>query len=138
MIRLRAATRRAKMSVGLSIAMIMLVTGTVLGSSYNSTIWYDTTLSGAVRWYDGQNIQISMNSHVDRAGSSQNFHTVQLYRRSCILWCGDALIGSKQIPREGFGSSRWTNVGSGNYWFYFYKSFDGVHVWSDNVWMRNN
>lgn len=49
MIRLRTRAGRAKLAVVASLALAVMMVGTVLGASYNSTIWYDTTLTGAVR-----------------------------------------------------------------------------------------
>lgn len=43
-----------------------------------------------------------------------------------------------QPKRVGYGSYRWTNVGPDEYFFYFYKSYDGVIVWSDDVYMYND
>lgn len=41
----------------------MALAGAALASSYQSTYYFDTTLTGATRSYNGQNIHITFNSH---------------------------------------------------------------------------
>lgn len=39
------------------------------------------------------------------------------------------------MKRNGFSHAEWTNVGSGNYYFRFVKSHDGIYVVSNDVAM---
>lgn len=135
---LRTRAVRAKVAALAGLGAILLTASVVLASSYWSTIWFDTTLTGSVRYYDGQNITISMISHTERCCNATNTYQVSLYRRECWAWCSNVRIGTVNVPRTGHsGNKTWSNVGPGNYYFYFQKTFDGVLVWSDNVWMRN-
>lgn len=135
----RARKRRPAM-VGVGTVMLLVImAGVVLASSYNSTIDYTVQVVGAVRTYDGPNhMNISLTSQQSGPGASTT-HRVTLVRRTCFIFCSEDLIGSVQVPRNGASGVRtWTNVGAGNYYFYFTKANDGVRITSNNVHMFSN
>ncbi len=110
-----------------------------LASSYWSTVDFTVALNGAVRSYDHSNMNIELNSVSSAPGANIKTYTIKLYRHSCVLFiCNDDFIGSVLVRRDGFGSGRWTNVGSGDYWFRFEKANDGVRVQSSDVHMFSN
>lgn len=124
--------------VGLgTIVALLLFAGTALASSYWSTLDYKTQAIGAVRSYSGSNVAISLTSVQSGPGVSTT-HRVTLVRRTCAIVCWEDQIGSVNVPRNGASGQRtWTNVGSGNYYFYFTKAADGVRITSNNVHMWN-
>jgi len=62
--------------------------------------------------------------------------SVSLYRDN-PWYIGDDFIGKVSFPRNGTKTTAWTNVGSGDYYFYFTKANDGATVSSSNVHMHN-
>ncbi|ARU61273.1 hypothetical protein CBW65_09915 [Tumebacillus avium] len=101
-------------------AMVAMVPFTALASSYN--IWYefDTTLTGQTRYYDGQNISLSLNSSTPISGITT--FNVMLYRE--VNWGVDVVVGSGTAQRNGVTSLKFPNVGPENYYTYFSKAYD--------------
>lgn len=61
-------------------------------------------------------------------------YRVELYRKTG--WFTKDKIGSVNLSRYSYGSAKWTNVGKGEYYFYFVKARDGVSVRSSKVIMK--
>ena len=61
-------------------------------------------------------------------------YRVELYRKNG--WFTSSKVGSAKLSRYKYGSAKWTNVGKGEYFFYFVKARDGVTVKSKNVVMK--
>ncbi len=133
----RAPVRKA--ALVLAIVLSVLVSNVAIASSYWSTLWFGTSLTGATRSYVGANIHIDMHSTTNgECCNAQSVYYIRLYRNTCWVWCTVDYIGEVTAPRNGWsGTKTWSNVGSGNYYFYFYKTNDGVHVSSDDVHMYN-
>lgn len=121
----------------ISLALMLITFATVVfASSFTSTFSFDTTLEGASRYYDGSNMNFSATS-VSVGGIQHNVATtyeVSLYRSR---WFKDDFIGTKLLPRDCAGSASWNNVGSGTYYFSFWKAYDGVTIKSNDVEMYN-
>ena len=85
--------------------------------------------------FNGKNISISTTCYTTGTNSSSNF-SVTLYRKNTIT---TDTIGSASLKRNGSSSAKWSNVGSGNYYFYFSKANDGAWVKAKrgNVKMSN-
>lgn len=107
----------------------------IFASSYTSTLNFTATCTGPTRNYTGQDMNISMSCTTD----TPPYHPVQDFRvelyRSNFL--GPTYIGSTRFLRAGSNSAAWTNVGSGDYYFYFSKAIDNYYVDSGNVLMCN-
>lgn len=51
-------------------------------SSYTSTLYFNTTLTGATRYYNGSDISISANLYTTGVGyNSSQYYTVSLYKK---------------------------------------------------------
>ncbi|MRS13271.1 MAG: hypothetical protein EG823_09450 [Actinobacteria bacterium] len=130
------ALRQTRGSALIVIALVVLTVAMPLAafaSDYSSTLSYTYKLTGATRSYSHGNINIT--AYCSSSSTAPiTTHVVRLYRDNA--WPkGDDYIGYKTWPRRGSGSGRWTSVGSGNYYFKFEKSDDGVRVYSDYVHM---
>jgi hypothetical protein len=130
---------RLKAAIAVAILLVVLVSNVALASSYWSTLWFNTSLTGATRHYDGTNVHIDMHSTTNgECCNAESVYYIQLHRKTCWVWCTDDYIGQVSVPRNGWsGTKTWTNVGAGDYYFYFYKTNDGVHVSSSDVHMYN-
>ena len=91
-------------------------------SSYYSSASFGNTLRGATRSYSGSNITISM-SGVTCNGCAVSAYNISLWRN--VSWGADQRIGTSQCPSNYACQKTWTNVGSGNYYFYFERAADG-------------
>lgn len=109
-------------------------------NSYSSNVAFATTVTGPTRKYEGQNIAISMTTYIDRPASPyaySNEFAVSLYRKNFL---GNSKIGTAYFPRDSKGKvivKKWSNVGPGNYYFFFSKGFDKANIKSNNVKMYN-
>ncbi len=84
-------------------------------------------------------MNISLTSYSEKTGAFVTTYGITFYRHRCVLFvCNDDLIGSATVPRDGYGSGRWTSVGSGDYFFSFSKANDGFWVDSNSVYMYSN
>jgi len=111
-------------------------------SKYESTLSFDSTCTGATRHYDGQNIQISLLTYPTSITVSEfensifsKQYGITLYRKGW-LWYSDK-IGTVKPDVLKYTTSKWSNVGSGDYYFYFFKERNGVNIASDEVIMEN-
>lgn len=131
---MRQQRRRRPISVTIGVLGATLIfAGTAVAASYWSTLDYTVQVVGAVRSYNCNNISLSLTSAQSGPGVSTT-HRATLVRRTCFIVCNEDTIGSVNVPRNGASGQRtWTNVGSGNYYFYFTKANDGVRITSNNV-----
>lgn len=111
-------------------------------NSYASTLAFQGEHAGSKRTYNYDNMFYSAttscsigNKTVTKSSSYPSTYTVSLYRKTG--WFTSEKVGSKTISRYGYSSIKWTNVGEGDYYFYFNKARDGVTVKSDNVCMKS-
>ncbi|MEE0675750.1 MAG: hypothetical protein U0L58_01150 [Ruminococcus sp.] len=131
----------------LSFIMLLIVFSafslTVYAASdtYYSTLAFQGEHSGPTRTYTHKNISYSASAYNTLGGktvtansSYPKTYTVSLYRKT--VWFTSEKIGSKDLSRYQYGSASWTNVGAGDYYFYFKKARDGVNVNSNNVVMK--
>lgn len=110
---------------------------------YTSTLAFKGELQGATRSYKYKNIKFSATakSYIgsNKVDSSNTFYPktykVSLYRDNG--WFSKERVGSADLNRYAADSAKWTNVGKGNYYFYFTKARDGVTVKSSNVVMKS-
>lgn len=61
-----------------------------------------------------------------------NYFSLTLYRKNAI---GATDCGRRTALRNGSSHFDWTNVGAGNYYFYFSKAYDGQVVNCDAMGM---
>ncbi len=66
------------------------------------------------------------------SGAANNVFNIQL-RRNHTLWYDDC--GTYSESRNGSSHFDWYGVGSGDYYFYFYKTIDGQWVHCDAMGM---
>lgn len=108
-------------------------------TAYNSTLSMSASTveyGGATRSYSGNNMALSMNLGVSGSYSSSAFLRVYLYKNGTRLGYQDFAYGEADIKQVGY----WSNVGSGNFSFYFIKEGTAtdqhnVYIWSNNVRM---
>lgn len=108
-------------------------------SAYYSTLYFGghgiTKTIGATRYYDGQNVSISMTASSSGSGSACDpYFSVELHRAHGIF---NDYVGSAAFKRDGFTGASWSNVGSGNYYFVFVKCDDGKYISSSDVHMMS-
>lgn len=110
--------------------------------TYKSTLAFQGEHTGTTRTYRYQNISYSatVSSYIGKnkvyeSSSYPKTYSVSLYRKTG--WFSSEKIGSKSLSRYKSGSAKWTNVGKGDYYFYFTKARDGVTVKSSNVVMKS-
>lgn len=110
--------------------------------TYNSTLEFWGEHTGATRSYTHSNISYSATArsyvgNTQVSSSNTNYsktYKVSLYRKTGLF--SSEKVGSADLSRYTSGSAKWTNVGSGDYYFYFTKARDGVTVKSTNVVMK--
>lgn len=100
-------------------------------SWYSSTFAFNTNLRGATRTYDSSSVGIEFDTYQDSSYTSPVL-TCALYRDGLLY---DDYIGTASGKCKGSNHFDWTNVGSGDYYFYFSKTTDGYWVYSDYVKM---
>lgn len=111
-------------------------------SQYTSTLSFDTTCTGASRYYEGQNIKISLytyptnvsNTKFLKSSYSKSYY-VTLYRKGWFWHTDKISTGTANICQQS--TIKWPNVGSGDYYFYFSKETNGINIASDEVIMAN-
>lgn len=91
---------------------------------YHNNIMYSATASS---YYGGKEISPNSSKFIKE-------YRVELYRKNG--WFSSSKVGSAKLSRYKYGSAKWTNVGKGEYFFYFVKARDGVTVKSKNVVMK--
>ena len=98
---------------------------------FGSNFSFDTTLRGETRWFDLDNIGCEFTAYTDSGtGMSDelDFFNISLNRDYGVFSTG---CGTYSAPRNGYSHFDWYNVGSGDYFFYFSKAFDGQTVKCD-------
>lgn len=110
---------------------------------YKSILEFKGEHQGATRNYKYKNIKFSATAK-SYIGSTEipssntyysKTYTVSLYRDNGLF--SKEKIASKKLSRYSADSAKWTNIGKGNYYFYFTKARDGVTVKSKNVVMKS-
>lgn len=109
--------------------------------NYSSTLEFKGEHTGATRTYIHNNISYSAtaSSYIGKNKVNSNSaypktYKVSLYRKKS--WFSSELVGYKNLSRYSSGTAKWTNVGKGDYYFYFTKARDGVTIKSSNVVMK--
>lgn len=109
--------------------------------TYYSTLAFQGEHTGQTRTYTHKNISYSASAYSTLGGKTVTVnskyaktYTVSLYRKTG--WFTSEKVGSSNLSRYQYGSASWTNVGTGDYYFYFTKARDGVDVNSSNVVMK--
>lgn len=108
---------------------------------YKSTLAFQGEYGGKSRQYYHKNIMYSATvssycggKQISYSPKRINEYRVELYRKNG--WFTSSKVGSVTLSRYKYGSAKWTNVGKGEYYFYFVKARDGVTVKSTNVIMK--
>lgn len=117
-----------------TLSVIMSIPIVAFASSYTSTLYFDSTLTGDTRYYNGNNITLSISAYTGYGQATGGNFSASLYRKNMIT---SDYIGKAYYTRNGYSTNTWSNVGSGNYYFYFSKAIDGVEVYSNSVSMYN-
>lgn len=99
-------------------------------SWFGSSFAFNTTLRGETRYYDGNNVGTEFNAYQTASYTSYSL-SCALYRDGWV----DDYIGTQYGTCSGYNHFDWTGVGSGNYYFHFGKTTDGLWVYSDDVAM---
>lgn len=126
-------TKKSFISI-LVLLVLVLMPMVVFASSYYSSLSFKGEYDGPVRSYDGNNVGIELTAYCQNLVNASDYFDVQLFRKGLF----STYIGTASFLRNGFGSNTWTSVGSGNYYFAFRKTRDGVVVNSDDVYMFSN
>lgn len=116
----------------------VMIPAVAAASSYYSTLHFKYQLTGSSRSYNSSNMNIALTSYTEYSTlppASSNY-TIELWRD--VSLGSDDYIGYKTVPRNGYGSGRWTSVGANDYYFKFKKADDGIWVDSDSVHMYSN
>lgn len=119
-------------SLTLLIAIVFAIPAAVYASSYYITFDFTANLTGQTRSFSGSNINIQTNaiqSSCTLYPASSTFQ-VSLYRNRTWPIPND-YIGSAYHYRDGYSSTTWTNVGSGNYFSIFSKATDTCRITGD-------
>ena len=80
--------KKISVSIVVGLMLISIFATSAFASSYSSTLSFNTTLNGAKRYFDGQNIGMSMT--VNNGGTNASF-TAGLWRHQ---WYGSSFVGS--------------------------------------------
>ena len=128
--------KKISVTIVVGLVLVCALATSVFASSYSSTLSFNTTLNGAKRYFDGQSIGMSMTVNNDGTNASFNAGLWRHYRY------GSSFVGSANYY-GGWNDNRWSNVGPGDYNFYFAKNNPdnaaAYNAWfnSNNVYMYN-
>lgn len=101
----------------------------VLRNWFGSNFAFDTTLRGSTRYFDLDNIGCDFKAYTDSGkGLANDTFNIELRRDHGFWYDG---CGSQTAARNGSSHFDWYGVGSGDYYFYFSKTFDGQVVRCD-------
>lgn len=111
-------------------------------SSYSSTLSFDSTCTGSTRYYSGKSIVISLHNYTSnmsyldfKKSKYSKTYTISLYKKGWF-WSSKK-VGSKTVNINEKNTAKYPNIGSGDYFFFFSKSRDGINIKSNDVVMRN-
>lgn len=121
--------------------LTLAIIGTFMTTAYagstvhTSTLFFQGEHMGETRYYEGNNISIDMYNYTT-GNQDDSLHPtvffVSLYKKNFM---GKTFIGDNEFDRNGHNFAEWSTEGSGNYYFYYTKARDKVHVKSDKVVM---
>ncbi|GMX67545.1 hypothetical protein Elgi_68190 [Paenibacillus elgii] len=121
------ALRKKIISVGLIGSLTLSLPFTVFASSYDIEYEFKVERQGSTRSFSGSDMKLTTNSSASRCDHCYNYWTAKLYRDN--NWpIKDDFIGEDNLPRQGYGSTKWSNVGSGDYYLMLNKANDGIEV----------
>lgn len=125
-----------------SIFLISLMwTSIALASSYTTHFTFAHQLTSITRYFDGQNIALEATAitypdpKYPNATEKESIYKVTLKRIN--YGQPEERIGSVTLSRNGYGKAVWTNVGLGNYYFFFEKYKDRMIVDANYVKLYN-
>lgn len=133
------------MKKAIAVILILLTVSVVFGAVTNAAVMattYSTSLAfvgyhtGPTRYYTGSSSSANMNWKGTTYTENQlpNMSTTFTFRLYRKRFLHTDLIGTVTCSRDGYHNITWTNVGEGDYYFYYSKdSTDGVNVKSDAV-----
>jgi hypothetical protein len=104
-------------------------------TSYYSSAVFSVSLRGATRSYVGNDISVSLTG-ASCSGCVPAIYYVSLWRN--VSFGSDVKIATVQCPRSADCFKIWTNLGSGNYYFYFDRAADGGQQTISTVHMYSN
>jgi hypothetical protein len=108
--------------------MLLLLPITVFASSYNFTFDFHVGLQSQLRSMSGSHVSITTTSKANIVTAAPNFSlTLERVRTIFGIKVYDK-IGTVSHPRSGTKTTKWTNVGTGNYQFYMSKANDNVRL----------
>lgn len=120
----------ATLLIGISVLSIT----TFAATTYTSELGFQGEHKGPVREYTGQTMVWFGDTYTQyQLDHMPDVFWVHLYRKNFF---GSTFIGTVECSREGYNYAKWTNVGSGDYYFYYTKARDGANVKSDKITMR--
>jgi len=109
-------------------AVCLLLPVYVHASSYNFTFDFKVSLVSQIRSMSGSHVSITTTSKPSKTSVDITTFQVALERvtTNFLGIKSYSLIGKVSHPRTGTKTTKWTNVGSGNYQFTLSKANDGV------------
>lgn len=127
------SNKRSIIAAMLLFVLMLSMSSMAYASSYSTYVKFKNPYAGATREFTGDDIRYSATMKSDKKNDTGKY-TVYLQRESGI-WALD--VGEKECKRVGYSKVDWSNVGSGKYRLYFYKTSDGVTLSSDDVVIKN-
>lgn len=118
----RIKKSRISLLLVLTIVFFSFVSTTVFASSYVSSGNFYVSMTSSWRYFDGNNITLETYATSENTNYQITYFTAALQRKT---WYGWSTIGSAQLPKEGHGIATWSNVGPGDYRFYYSRANDG-------------
>lgn len=107
--------------------------GVDLCNWWGSNFSFDTTLRGQTRYYDLDNIGCDFRAYTKDASNGRDTTFQVQLRRDHGFYYDDC--GARTASRNGSFKSDWYGVGSGDYYFFFSKTFDSQWIYCDAVGM---
>lgn len=126
--------RKALSLFSIAIVSFSAFAGVALASSYTTSYLFGTTVTGQTRSFNGSNISFSSFAKSSFYHNLNKTYSVTLYRDNIF---SDDKIGSKVLNRDMSQTTKWTNVGPGNYYVFLSKQNDGVTLSDNNVKIFN-
>ena len=103
-------------------------------TTYTDILIFQGEHTGSTRSYTGTDMTWSGYTYTEYQNDFMaTTFNVSLYRKNFI---GASKIGSSTLSRVGHHNVSWTNVGSGDYYFYYTKDRDNANVRSDAITMK--